>query len=174
MYETKLHKVERASPRRCQASIPHGQCQYEVFEDTHLCAMHGGPTIARSQSRVQVRNYRLTRYKARVEEFAEAEGVKSLREEIGILRMIMEEIINKCRDSEDLLMYSSKISDLAVKIEKTVVSCHRLESSLGYMMDKAALLTIATQIVNIVNIYIKDENTLDAIINDIMNLIEKS
>jgi hypothetical protein len=72
------------------------------------------------------------------------------------------------------LMYSSKISDLAVKIEKTVVSCHRLESSLGYMMDKAALLTIATQIVNIVNIYIKDENTLDAIINDIMNLIEKS
>ncbi len=127
--EGKLIKVDFDSPKRCQAIAQHGQCVYQVVEGITYCPMHAGAAQNEIQKQ-KLRNYRLQKYRERINEKADSDVIKSLREEIGILRMIMEEVINRCTDDTDLIIYSPKITDLALKIEKVVVSCHKLETSL--------------------------------------------
>lgn len=169
----KLLKVEEDSPDRCQAIAQHGQCVYKAIEGTVYCTMHAGVTqdLVRKE---KLRNYRFQQYRERIENKADSGVIKSLREEIGILRVIMEEVVNKCKDDNDLLIYAPRITDLALKIEKVVVSCHKLETSLGHTLDKTAVLTIATRIVSIVSSYITDENTINNIVEEIGKMISEA
>ena len=59
--------------------------------------------------------------------------------------MILEEVLNKCKDSKDLILKSSVISDLVVKVEKLVSSCHKMEGSMGQLLDKSAILQFAAE-----------------------------
>jgi len=133
--------------------------------------MHGGNKAIEAQNRESVRNYRLTKWENRVRDFAKSGGVKSLREEIGILRMVLEETINKCENNVDLLLYAHKISDLVLKIEKLVSSCHRLENSMGMLLDKSAALHLAGQIVEIIGNHITDSDIVDNVANDIARVL---
>ncbi len=169
---SKFLKVESSSPDRCHAIIPQGQCQYQQVENSEFCIMHGGIHENRKQEKLEVRNYRFQKYQSRINELADSSGVKSLREEIGVLRMLLEETVNMCKDSTDLLLYSSRIATLACQVEKLVSSCHKMESSLGFMMDKVTVLNISTQIVNIISSYVNDQTVLDTVISEITNLIE--
>lgn len=117
------------------------------------------------------RVYRLSKWQKRVEEHADSEHVKGLREEIGILRVVLEEVMAVCHDSTTLLMYSNRISDLVVKIEKLVSSCHRLEQSSGLLLDKSAALNIGAQIVEIVSRFVANEEALDQIGEGIVQAI---
>ena len=94
--------------------------------------------------------YKLEKFQARVEHFKVNPAVKSLRSEIGILRMTLENVINKCRDENDLLMASQKIGDLVMKIDRLVLSAHKLESSMGELLDKMAALNLSNQIIEII------------------------
>lgn len=158
---------------RCTALIADDtrQCFYRREPGSDKCIRHAGHAAANRLKKEEVRNYRLVRYQRRVSELAESEGVKSLREEIGILRMVLEEILNSCESTNDLLMYSTKISSLSRDIERLVVSCHRLESSLGFLIDKSTVLNISNQIVQVVSNHIKDERQLDLITSQIINTI---
>ncbi len=172
--EGKLFTVADDSPFRCQAIAVHGsQCNYGVLEGLQYCSMHAG----RAQNDIKqqkLRNYRLQQYRERINDKADNDNIKSLREEIGILRLIMEETINRCSSDTELLIYSPRLADLAIKIEKVVVSCHKLETSLGESLGKTAILNISTRIVNIISQYVKDENIITEIVNEISTMISES
>jgi hypothetical protein len=136
--------------------------------------MHCGPSQATAQANKARRIYQLSKWQSRVGELADHEQVKGLREEIGILRLLMEEILGVCHDSTTLLMYSNRLSDLATRIEKLVSSCHRLEQSSGLLLDKSAALNIGAQIVEIVSRYVSNEDALDAIGQGIVDAIVKA
>lgn len=147
-------------PRRCQSVMPtKGQCKMIRIEGSKFCHTHaraGNHHLVKER----VRNFRFTQFQARVNDFADSTEVKSLREEIGVLRIILEETINRCRDSTDLLMYSNKITDLVIKIDKTVNSCHKMEAQTGLLMDKQAALNAASIILGIIAEFITDEDDL--------------
>lgn len=172
--ESKFTRVEPDSPIRCQGRYTHGQCPFQRLEGSEFCAMHCGPLQATAKEEKSKRVYRLAKWQQRVSEVADHEQVKSLREEIGILRVLMEEVMGICHDSTTLLMYSNKISDLATRIEKLVSSCHRLEQSSGLLLDKSAALNIGAQIVEIVSKYVQQEDALDAIGQGIVDAILKA
>lgn len=132
--------------------------------------MHSG-RLVNSLAEKSKRVYRLSKWQQRVEEHADSEHVKGLREEIGILRVVLEEVMAVCHDSTTLLMYSNRISDLVVKIEKLVSSCHRLEQSSGLLLDKSAALNIGAQIVEIVSRFVANEDALDQIGEGIVQAI---
>ena len=113
--EGKLIVVEPDAPNRCQNTGRTGQCFYAATESTSFCPMHAG-TAQDAIDKGKLRNYQFQRYKQRIDEKADSEVIKSLREEIGILRMVMEEIVNRCKDDTELLIYSPIITDLAIKI----------------------------------------------------------
>jgi hypothetical protein len=120
-----------------------------------FCGRHKGNTTA-SETANNIRNYRLTKFRAQIEEKADSSAIKSLREEIGITRQVLETFINRCEDETDLMIHSNKISDLVIKIEKLVSSCHRLERSTGQLLDKSAIIQVAGMFVEIVSEYVPD------------------
>lgn len=160
-------RVTADDPRRCQANTANGQCLIQAVKDSSYCVMHGGSGQDKSNKEKMLKQYRLAQWQQRVDEFSDSSSVKGLREEIGISRMLLETVILQCKDATDLLLYSSKITDLVSKIEKLVVSCNRLESSMGMMLDKTAALHLASQIVSIISEHVTDGSVIDVIANDI-------
>lgn len=153
---------------RCEATVTQGQCPYTKAEGTNYCPMHGSNSgrIARQQE--TIRNYRLARWQQRINDFADNDQIKSLREEIGILRMMMEEMLIKCTDTTELMLYSHRISDLAMKIERLVVSCDKLENRMGMLLSKRAVLQLAGTYVNIINTYVSDPDVIEQISNEML------
>lgn len=171
MLERKFRKVAPDSPERCQGRYKHGQCPFAFIPGSKYCIMHGGHVVEKSKDKTNQRSYRLDKWRSRVSEFADDERVKGLREEIGILRVVLEETMNSCKDTTDLLIYSAKIADLVTRIEKIVSSCHRLEASTGMLLDKSAALHLASVIVEIIGRFVTDENAVDSISNEIVTAI---
>jgi hypothetical protein len=114
------------------------------------CSIHGGVAEINKQESGSKNMYRLAKYGSRISEFASHTQVKGLRDEIGILRMVLEERLNKCQDNDELILSSNVISDLVMKIQTVVTSCHRLESSMGQLLDKQQLIQFAEAIVKVI------------------------
>lgn len=160
-------------PDRCQG-IRHGQGQCTNYSAIHstFCLCHGGNKGEEGVTRKALSNYRLTRYQARLDDKTGQSEIKSLRDEIGILRIVMEETLNKCTSDMELMVQSGKISDLAIKIEKLVSSCHKLEGSMGKLMDKSAILQFAAEIVEIIGKELEgDEDKISAIGEQIFHAV---
>lgn len=143
-----IERVEENSSLRCQQVTPQGQCRNKILEGANLpfCKAHiGGHT--RNVEGKNKKMLQLAIWQNRVDELGEHSNVKSLREEIGICRLMLEKFVSTCQNDNELLIASSKISDLVLRIEKLVVSCHKLERSTGALLDKSAILRVAADIV---------------------------
>lgn len=166
MSESKFTRCEDpAALNRCQGIYKDGQCPYESNEGSQYCAMHGGNQAQNKDDKIKLRNLRLTRarWTARARELADSEGIKSLRDEIAILRLMLEEKLESCRGEADLMLASPVISEWIMKIEKLVTSAHRLESNLGELLDKAAVVQLTGELVAIIG------EGLDSIVEQLIN-----
>lgn len=106
-------------------------------------------------------NYRLTVAQARAEELAGSKHTKSLRDEIGLLRLLVESRINECKSGVELAVAGPQIAEMIAKVDKLVNSAHRLEGALGQTLDKQALLNFAEKIIAISGRYIAEERLSD-------------
>lgn len=168
--EGKLIRCAEDDPKRCQSTATKfGQCPYKATEGNIFCQMHSGHNS--SQIEKSKRAYQLQRWQQRVDDHADGDQAKSLRGEIGILRMTLETVITQCKDETQLLMYAPRISDLVTRIEKVVSSCHRLEEQTGMLLDREAALRIGMQIVEIVSRFVTDEGALSSIGDEIVSAI---
>lgn len=158
-------------PHRCQFINNVGQCVNKAVDGCEFCYAHGGSNIARNEQKQQIKNYRLGKYKSRISELAESEGIKSLREEIGVLRILLETRLNKINDDQELILQSGPISDLVLKIDKLVTSCHRLEDRMGFLLDKTKVMQFAQVVTDILTRHIDDPEVLELIANEIMEAI---
>jgi len=164
----KWDRLKHHPSERCESTINTGQCPNCKSSGTNHCVLHGANSGVMSRDGSAVRNYRLRTWQKRVGEMADSEGIKSLREEVGILRVILEEMVNQCNDSLDLLLYSQRMSDLVMKIEKLVVSCDKLENRMGLLLSKDSVLQLAATYVQIINNYVADPNVIEQISEEMM------
>ncbi len=151
---SKFERCEDEDPNRCQAVQAAGQCNYLSLEGSKFCARHGGNRAQNSKDQVNLRNLRLTRvhaYTERAKELGESENIKSIRDEIGIARLLLEERLGTCETTADLMLHSPVIGDSLLKIEKLVSSAHRLESNLGELLDKSAVVQLTGELVDIIS-----------------------
>jgi hypothetical protein len=158
-------------PRRCQGRAQNDQCTIFAQEGSNYCPLHGGPATASAAEKASLRNYQLTKWQAHLQRHAGASGIKSLRDEIGILRMVLETRLETCKDATDLILHSGPISDLVAKIERIVVSCHKLEGAMGQMLDKTAVLQFAGRVIDIVALEVKDEAMMHRIADAIIGAL---
>jgi hypothetical protein len=168
-----IREVEEDSPMRCQANTSRGQCRNEATTKGGMCLCHGGNKTVEKIERNNIRNYNLLKFQAELDRHADSPRLKTLNDEVAILRMMLEKQLNACTDATDLILKSHLISDLVVKIEKLVKSCHNLESSLGGLMDKQAILTFAAGVVEIIGGIVEDEDQLEQISSGVLNLVGK-
>jgi len=158
---------------RCESTVANGQCPRLKANGANYCTAHGANSNIQSQRDDTQRNYRLARWQSRVGEMADNDGIKSLREEIGILRVILEEMMNQCNDSIDLLLYSQRMSELVMKIEKLVTSCDRLEGRMGMLLSKDSILQLAATFVQIIDKYVVDAELIEQISDEMIEATER-
>lgn len=162
-------------PERCQGVSPsRGQCMNKRHPESEFCLAHGGNKAGQAAEKRRISNYRLAKFQARLARQTDSPQIKNLRDEIGIMRMVMEETLNRCTSDFDLLANSQKISDLALKITTVVEKCHRLEGSMGQLLDKTTVLRFANQFINIIVEENLTEEQLDRIAGKIMNVVGDS
>lgn len=161
---------EPEDPNRCQANSSQGQCLLVRCEGSEYCPVHGGAKKMKALAKQSYRNYQSEIYRQRLNRFAEGDGLKSLRDEIGILRIMTEALLNRCKDDHELIMKSTPLADLVMKIEKLVTSSQKLDVSLGVMMDKAQATQMMAEVIDVIGKHV-DGDKLDAIIEDIQSIL---
>lgn len=148
-------------PRRCQGMTAlKGQCQHKAMPNVKYCKVHGGSS---QSQRIALRNYQLAIWQERVGQFADNDQLKSLREEIGISRLTLESILMQCKTVTDLILNSNRIAMVVSQIERLVKSCHGLEKSTGFLLDKTAALHLASVIVEIISQEVDDPEAVERI-----------
>lgn len=166
---TDLVRVEMNDPNRCQGQAGQNQCQFRAEPGQERCKLHMGSVKKLEQKAVY--NYRVAQHRASLEHFAGSDQIKSLREEVAVLRMTLESVLSKCRTDTDLIMRSNQISQLVLNIEKLVVSCHRLEERTGFVLDKPTIMHLASQIINVIDQHITDKMLMNTINEQIATLV---
>lgn len=166
--DTSITRAELDSPLRCQGlEARGGQCMNKVVIDGErrsiYCSIHGGVHEIQAKEKKSKDMYRLAKFGSRIGELSSHTQVKGLRDEIGILRMVLEERLNKCQDNDELLLASNVISDLVMKIQTVVASCHKLEASMGQLLDKQQLIQFAEAMIAVICSEISDPQTLERI-----------
>lgn len=164
--DNKYERCAEDDPKRCQGVIKGsmaGQCPYKAVENTIWCPVHGGTPQIDLNNKAAVRKYRLGQYQARMEEFADDTEIKSLREEIAITRMCLENIVNMCKNQNQLLMYASNIGTMVNQIRVLIESAQKLEEKNNNLLDRKVVIVIADSIVTLMGDYITDPDKLTEI-----------
>lgn len=160
---SKFVRVPEDSPDRCQGIIKGAQCPYKKMENEQYCPMHG-PTASHAQNKRKLHEYRLNqvRYKQRHDEFTSSSDIKNLAGEIGLVRLLIEELVNKIdpENTNQVLLYSDKISGLINQTHKLTLAFQSLQEKNRDLLSRATVFTIADAIVNILSDHIDDPDTL--------------
>lgn len=174
-----------ADPCRCQANIASGQCPFKgkIMNDGKrgkYCPRHVGANIENATSigmsaSDPLRNYRFSAiFQSDIDAKSNSEKIKSLREEIGLCRLVLEAIVNRCQDTYDLTMEADRIMRMTAELNKLVQSCHKIEESTGQLLDKSVVINIGTMMVGILEKYVPDKSILDVVGTEIYEAIAKS
>lgn len=166
-------RVAEDDPNRCQAVDGQGQCPYKAISPSKYCPRHGANKGVASTKAEAIRNYNLGKWRDRVNNFADNPQVKSLREEIGITRMVLEEYLLKCQEPNDLLIYSTRITQMIQQIQKLVEGCHKLEERTGKLLDKQSVIVVCDSIVKIIGTRIEDPDVLNLIAAEMVDVVAK-
>ncbi len=156
--DVKDERCDPSDPNRCQWSTPRGQCPYLAAEGSKYCNAH---TEGRNR-KANLKNYRLSRHKARIEELGSSSNLKNLRDEIGILRITLEDLINSTEDVP-LYMQAGPIAKLVGDISSTVQACHKLDIAIGSTLDKEQIMQVINQIIDILTEHDIDPDILEEI-----------
>lgn len=175
MVEHKLIRVEHpADPERCQSNGATGQCPFKAVPGTNNCSRHSGRSNSTENDTNIARTYKLKRFQERINQFSDDGKIKSLREEIAMSRCLLEEIWNSCESTPELLINSHKISGLVMNIEKLVTTCNNLETKMGMMLDRTAIVQMASVIVEIISQYIVDPEQREIASENILEVVTKT
>lgn len=136
---------------RCEFILSNDQqCGNKAEPGVTRCPLHGANKQVAAQEARSLRQYRLARFQAKFEDKAGHNKLKTLHEEVAIMKMILEEKINSCTDLTELLLSAGPLSDLVLKVQKLVESCDRLDHKAGNFLDRTRIQNIATGLMQVV------------------------
>lgn len=168
---------------RCQkyAGMP-AHCPYRVEDDDLAdgqiyCPIHLAEIKVRTKAvsySKRLDMYRLKEWQTRLNEMKDSTEFKSLRDEIGILRITLEQVVNLCNSPSDVLMHAARLADLGDRIHRMVVACNKLEKQNGLLLDKSAAIAMGGRIVEIIANHVTDPKVVEAIASDIIRVIQEA
>ena len=168
-------KVKMDDPLRCAGINDAGNpCMNKALDGIAYCSACGGANILKQQNDSKVRTYRLAKFQARMDELTDDPKIKGLRDEIAILRIMLEERLNSLSSPLEIIAHTHTIADLTVKIEKLVTSCHKIEKSMGDYLDKNTIVQLGMELVQIITKHVDDTKAIDNISIDLASLISRT
>lgn len=151
-------------PNRCQHHKPgEGQCMMKAVEGGNRCKVHGGGRQLQVAKQNQLRAYAKNKWALQIRENANDSEIKSLRQELGIARVMLDNFLNRCNDSHDLLMMSAPIDNMLKTINLIQKTSHVIEKDLDNMVGPDALREFADAMFEIIMDEVEDVNTINRI-----------
>ncbi len=144
-----------AQPDRCQA-LSHGgraQCHLVSAEGSDFCIQHRG----RGNLKPNEENILRTHWSHTIRQYAQDPAVMGLREEIGVLRMLLDSKLGSCFKATDLVIQAQSISDLVTKVQTVVVQCQKLEIQQDCLLDQGKVDLIVAAILNVLQSEVSPE-----------------
>ena len=171
--DNKYERIEDENdPDRCQSNNAGEQCSYKVIrtaggEKSKYCPRHSSGSVTNKT------NYRFNaQFLPRINNFADNPKLKNLGEEIGLMRTVLEVIVNRCQNDMELSMEADRIAKMVREINQLVVSCHKLEEATGQVLNKTIVVNIGSMMVSILSKYVPDKSILDRVGEEIYAAIE--
>ncbi len=115
--------------------------------------------------------YHLQQWKKRVDQFSGHADIKNLNEEVGIIRMMLEETLNKCEDSDGLLQHAGRITAMIDKVQTLIATKDKMESRAALAPE--LLSRLAAEWVQIICIYVTDEKQLEELSGRLTHSLEQ-
>lgn len=166
----KYEIMPASSPEtQCQSNDSRGQCTNETVKGSKYCPVHGG----RRNRTSHLYELKKNEYRVRIKNLKDHEEAKSLRTEIGVLRLILESRLNGLEDDTQLLLQQQSISDLIIKINTLVTSCHKIETHLSNILTSDQAAQMINEICDIIDELVEDQDTKMAIAERIDTLLEQ-
>mgnify|MGYP000857346084 CR=1 FL=1 len=168
--------TDLADPRRCKGSTANGQCLNLAVDGSEFCLCHHG--VDRGPAR-RMRKYMLATAEDQglLAKYADDDELKSLREEIALLRMIIQKTLDSALSDVEKINAYSKVSDYVVKVERLLKTCHTLDQSVGNLLGKSALRRLGRQlgqpIVERLTGIPNYESIVEALLGDVVRFIEE-
>jgi hypothetical protein len=123
-------------------------------------------------------NYLLSKYRGRIDQFTDNKAIYNIREELGMVRMLLETRLNKCETEDDLLMNSPAIADLVDRASKMVHSSVKLEEKLRNLLDVNAVNqfseALTKGVIDIVDGLDVPKEQRDEILDKLADIVEKA
>ncbi len=161
-------KTTEDDPNRCMSNDAKGRCLNLAVEGSEYCPCHGG-----RRSNKKIYELKASKYQAAIERHGEHDEVKSLRTEIGILRMLMETRLNMIQDDSDMMLQSQSISNLTIQLEKLVSSCNKIDLQLESIITEDHAIQWMAEISDIIAEYVKDSEIRALIADKIQSNLVK-
>lgn len=157
MPEIPCERVASNSPFRCQASAMNGQCNNKRTPNTIYCPLHGGTLQERKLLQDKATTYKLQQFQEkRLLELISDDDIKSLREEVGLLRTTLELLLNSITESAKFVLFIDKIQLLLGQIRRTVECTHQMETKTENLIDRRIIIGIAGNAIRIIDAYITE------------------
>lgn len=149
-------------PHRCQCQTEHGQCPFLSVPPTQYCVIHGNHSIRKAEND-ELYEFKRTEVLSRLAKFRQHPDAMKLTTELGILRLTLEALLNKCTDSYEFVTNSATISNLIGSIERTLTANLKMEKHMASLLSITQVIAMAQQFFNTVTHHVKDPDTVEAI-----------
>jgi hypothetical protein len=167
---TSIERIKKDDdPDRCQGINALGQCRFKVIPTTQYCPLHGHARV-RSLERARVFKYQLERadFQNRLDGFANSETIKSLDEELAILRLLVQNFL-KAHDIESV---STSIVDLIRSINNLSLICAKANVRLSTILEAESAVAMARRVLNTLKALVPDD-VYAAVEEDVTELVER-
>lgn len=138
-------------------------CHKEAIPGDLYCKKHDG-TVK------NIKNYNIALKQDNYEQKTTSEKRKDLTEEVALLRIMIEEIWNRCQNTDELIIMFQPLTILIDKTEKLVASMHKMELQSQQYMDQQQMMEFAQKIVEAIDECVSDPQIRSAISKRIENI----
>jgi len=144
--------------------MPTGQCPAPAAENSTFCQNHGPITPHQGLKHYLITNKLLGQSPERHNAVDE---IKSLREEIVLARALIETRLNLSQNETELISSMGILHSYLTTVQNLVQACFKMDQSLGNLLDKAAVLSLAQDMVGIISEELGDIPGKDVIVDKI-------
>lgn len=149
------------------------QCPNMCIEGSEHCAVHGGLVDAESARKKQYEQTKLEFWLQQIKKETESDTSRSLKEEIGILKILLKSHLGMCNGHNDLIIYSAQIQSVILSIEKVLSSFVKIEKTMGELLNREELAVFADTVIRIIAKEVKDPEIIDNISKQILEVIKE-
>ena len=135
---------------RCQGHVTSGQCPMKALPGDQYCRTHGGRD---RETPALARKYMLIDRDAasRVAMLSKPDEIYSLRDEIGMCRMMLERRLNMIENDAEMLAAAPMVNQQLLTLERLIKTSSQVEIQLGQMMAKDSVLLLASKMMDVVS-----------------------